>query len=317
MKLKNRRRVSRKIHAAAAVGVLSLVGAGPAAATGELNVVVSFSILGDFVRQVGGDRVSIHTIAPPGADAHGFEPTPADARAVAGADLVVMNGLGFDAWAGGLVSATGYEGPIVVAAEHIVPIEGAAHEHEDDEHDEDEHEHGDLDPHAWQDVANARAYVAEIAEALIEADPADAATYETKAAAYDAELAALDAEIRQALTELPRDRRTVVTSHDAFGYFEAAYGVVFLAPVGVVTAAEAAAGDVAELILQIEAEGIDAVFVENINDPRLIEQIADETGAAIGGILYSDALSPPGGPAPTYVDMMRHNLRAITEALGE
>jgi zinc/manganese transport system substrate-binding protein len=188
---------------------------------------------------------------------------------------------------------------------------------EADEAGHDDHDHGDdgVDPHAWQNVANAQAYVRNIAAALERADPEGAAVYRANAQAYLAELEALDAVIRAAMTAIPAPQRVLATSHDAFGYFAAAYGVTVLAPQGMSTESEASAADVAGLIRQIKADGVRAVFVENITNPRLLEQVSRETGAAIGGVLFSDALSPPGGPAATYIDMMRHNAGTIASAL--
>jgi zinc/manganese transport system substrate-binding protein len=178
------------------------------------------------------------------------------------------------------------------------------------------HDHGALDPHAWQSVGNVKLYVANIRDGLIAADPAGKADYEANAAAYLAKLDALDREVKAAVAAIPRDRRKIITSHDAFGYFEKAYGVSFIAPQGVSTEAEASAKDVARIIQQIRRDKIPAVFLENVSDPRLIERIAKESGAKVGGRLYSDALSGEGGPAGTYIDMMRHNIRALSAALS-
>ncbi len=302
---------------------------GLAAAQERLAVVASFSILGDMVAEVGGDRVEVTTLVGPDGDAHVYQPTPADAEAVAVADLVVVNGLGFEGWLDRLVEASGYAGPVVVATEGIEPLDAAEdwHDHEageadhghaeGEEHDHGHgHDHGGADPHAWQSVDNVRLYVANIAEGLAAAGPEGAATFEANAAAYLAELDALDAEIEGLMAALPPERRTVVTSHDAFGYFGAAYGLTFLAPQGLSTEAEASAADVAALIAQIRDESIPAVFLETIADPRLLERITAETDAAIGGTLYSDALSGPEGPAATYLEMMRHNAETLASALG-
>jgi len=202
-----------------------------------------------------------------------------------------------------------------VASAGIAPLTMA--EADEDGHDDHDHghDHDGVDPHAWQNVANAQAYVRNIATALERADPEGAAVYRANAQAYLAELEALDAEIRAAMTAIPAPQRVLATSHDAFGYFAAAYDVTVLAPQGMSTESEASAADVAGLIRQIRADGVRAVFVENITNPRLLEQVSRETGAAIGGVLFSDALSPPGGPAATYVDMMRHNAGTIASAL--
>ncbi len=287
------------------------------AAAAPLEVITSFSLLGDFVRQVGGERVSVQALVGPDEDAHAFQPRPSDARRLGGAGLVVANGLGFDDWLTRLARSSGYAGTVVIASAGIATQPAAAaagHRHgHDDDHD---HDHAGIDPHAWQDVANARRYVATIAAALTAADPAGADHYRTNAARYDGELQALDAAIRSALAAIPAERRKVVSSHDAFGYFGRAYGMRFLAPVGVSNNAEPTAQGVARLIRQLKKEQVPAVFIENVADPRLLDRIRAESGARIGGTLYSDALSAADGPAPDYVAMMRHNLRILTEALA-
>jgi zinc/manganese transport system substrate-binding protein len=308
----------------------ALAFAAPAFAQEKLKVIATFSILGDIVANVGGDRVEVITLVGPDGDAHVFQPAPADAQAVAGAQVIVANGLGFEGWMDRLIEASGTQAALVTAADGVTPIafgeeehaeeEGHDHDHAKEEaehegHDHAGHDHGAFDPHAWQSVTNVAIYVGNIKRGLAAADPAGAETYATNAAAYLAELDVLDAEIRTAVAALPEDRRTVVTSHDAFGYFAADYSLTFVAPQGVSTEAEASAQDVAALITQIRDAGIAAVFVENIADRRLLDQIAAETGAAIGGTLYSDALSGPEGPAATYLAMMRYNLSQLTAAL--
>ena len=289
---------------------LSLLAA-PAWADERLPVVASFSILGDLTARVGGDRIALTTLVGPDGDAHVFEPGPGDARAVSEAKLLVVNGLGFEGWMDRLKGAAGFDGIEVVATSGVEPLKLA----EDDDHGHDHgHDHGAIDPHAWQNVANAEIFVRNIAVGLEQADPAGAAVYRANAEAYLAELKALDEDIRTSLAAVPAERRVLVTSHDAFGYFAAAYDLRVLATQGISTESEASAADVAGLIRQIRKDGVQAVFVENVTDPRLLEQIVRETGARIGGTLYSDALSPPGTPAATYVGMMRHNAEAITAA---
>ena len=289
----------------------------------KLPVVASFSILGDMVAEVGGDRVMVSTLVGPDGDAHVYEPTPADAQTVAAASVVFVNGLAFEGWLDRLIEASEYKGPVVVATDGITALEMAEEHHEgEEEHAEGEaeaegHDHGGTDPHAWQSVENARIYVSNITAALITADPQGEEVYTANASAYLAELTALEAEIQAAMVALPESRRSVVTSHDAFGYFAAAYGMTFHAPEGISTEAEASAADVAALITQMKAEGIPAVFMENISDSRLLEQITAETGAKVGGTLFSDALSGPDGPASTYLDMMRHNVATLSVALKE
>lgn len=311
------------LAAALALGLATPAFAQDAPA--KIPVVATFSILGDFVRQVGGDRVSVSTLVGPNGDAHVFQPSPADAKKVAAAKLVFVNGLGFEGWIDRLVKASGTKAVVVVATAGIAPREMAEekddHDHDHgkkaDAHDHDHgHDHGGTDPHAWQSVDNAEVYVANIRDALIAADPAGKATYEANAAAYTAKLDALDAQVKAAIAAIPAERRRIITSHDAFGYFGAAYGMDFVAPQGVSTESEASAKDVARIIRQIKAEKIPAVFMENISDPRLVKRIAAETDAKIGGELYSDALSDDKGPASTYIDMMQNNIRQFSAALS-
>jgi zinc/manganese transport system substrate-binding protein len=271
--------------------------------------VATFSILGDLAKNVGGERVEVSTLVGPDGDTHVYAPTPADSRRLADAKLVVANGLKLEGWIGRLIKSSGTKARVIEAARGIEPLKA-----------EEEHGHGHgqaaLDPHAWQSVANLKLYVANIRDGLIAADPAGKADYEANAAGYRARLDVLEAEIRAAVERIPRDRRKIITSHDAFGYFQKAYGIAFVAPQGVSTEAEASAKDVARIIQQIRREKIPAVFLENVSDRRLADRIAKESGAKIGGRLYSDALSAPNGPAGTYIDMMRHNIRALSAALS-
>lgn len=292
---------------------LAALATSPAIAADRLPVIASFSILGDMVSRVGGDRIAVTTLVGPDGDAHVYEPTPDNVKAVAGAKLLVVNGLGFEGWMDRLAEASGYEGPVTVASNGVAARKMAEEEQREDHAD---HDHQGIDPHAWQDVANAVTYVKNIASGLDTADPEGKATYDANASAYIAELEALDAEARSAMAALPADRRKIITSHDAFGYFGAAYGLTLLAPEGVSTESEASAADVARIIRQIRQDAIPAIFVENIKDRRMIDQIAAETHAVVGGELYTDALSAKDGPAPTYVDMIRHNIGTLTEALA-
>jgi len=280
---------------------LALLAVATPARADRLNVVASFSILGDLVRNVGGDKVDVTTLVGPDGDAHVYVPTPADAKRIADARLVFVNGLGLEGWLPRLVQSAGGKAKIVTATAGIAPLklgEGA-------------------DPHAWQSPLNAKIYVANIRDALIAADPADAETFKSNANAYLAKLDALDAEVRQAVAQIPENRRKVISTHRAFGYFAAAYGIEFIAPLGVSTESEASARDIAAIITQIRSAKIPAVFLENISDPRLIRQIAAETGARVGGTLYSDSLTTEKGDSPTYIDMVRHNIKALTGALGQ
>jgi len=300
--------------------------AGPAFAQApaqKLPVVASFSILGDFVKEVGGDRVAVTTLVGPNGDAHVYQPSPADAKAVAAAKVVFANGLGFEGWLDRLVKASGTKAKLVVATAGIT-----ARAADDDDHDDghkahdhgkdktDAHGHGGIDPHAWQSIANAKVYVANIRDGLIAADPDGKDAYTASAAAYIARLDALEAEVKAAMAQIPEQQRRIITSHDAFGYFGAAYGLVLVAPEGVSTESEASAKDVARIIRQIKAQKIPAVFMENITNPRLIERIAKESGARIGGALFTDALSDDKGPASTYIDMMHSNVRTLGAALS-
>jgi len=297
-------------QALAATALAAVFVASPARAQQRLNVIASFSILGDFVKNVGGDRVEVGTLVGPNGNAHVYAPSPGDAKKVADAKLVFVNGLGFEGWLERLVKASGTKAPIVVATKGIKPLERAGgHDHDHD------HDHGRADPHAWQSVANAKIYVANIRDALIAADPAGKDAYLANAAAYLAKLDALEREVREVIAKIPADRRRVITSHSAFGYFQNAYGVSFTAPQGVSTEAEASAKDVAAIITQIKKQKVAAVFLENVTDPRLVEQIARETGAKVGGTLYSDALTDDKGDATTYIDLIRHNLRQLASAL--
>ena len=287
-----------------------------------LRVVASFSIVGDLAQQVGGDRIALHTLVGSDADAHVYQPTPADARRLAQADLVIVNGLGFEGWIARLIKSSGYRGQVVVASDGIRTLKRTDEDHDDHDnhgaHAGQGHGHdGGIDPHAWQDPTNALRYVDNIAQALTQADPAGRAVYLANAARIKQAIATLDGEIKTSFKTIAKEKRKVVTTHDAFGYFARAYGVAFIAPVGVNTDAEPSAADVGRIIKQIRREKIPAVFMENISDPRLLERIRQESGARIGGVLYSDALSKSGGAAPTYVDMMRYNAKTLVSALAD
>lgn len=306
----------RALLGALAAGLI--LAQAPLAATAQekLPVVASFSILGDFVKEVGGDRVGVTTLVGPNGDAHVYSPTPADAKAMAGAKLIVVNGLKFEGWMTRLIKSSGAKATVATATTGITPLEA------EDDHDHDKkghahgHDHGGVDPHAWQSVANAKIYVANIRDALVKADPAGQASYEANATRYLAQLDAVEAEVKAAVARIPADRRKAITSHDAFGYFVKAYGIEFIAPQGVSTEAEASAKDVGRIIRQIKAEKIPAVFLENVTNPRLVERIAKESGARIGGRIFSDALSDAAGPAGTYIAMMKHNISQIEKALA-
>ncbi len=277
---------------------LLLIGS-PLRAAERLNVVASFSILGDFVRTIGGDRVNLTTLVGPDSDVHVYTPAPGDAKRIADAKLVIVNGLGLEGWLPRLVQSSGAKAQVITASAGIAPLKlGSA-----------------ADPHAWQSVPNARIYVTDIASALARADPDDAEFFRAQAKSYLEKLDMLDREVREAVGKIPPDRRKVISTHDAFGYFAAEYGVQFVAPLGVSTETEPSARDIAGIIGQIRAQKIPAVFLENISDDRLIRRIAAETGAKVGGTLISDGLTGEKGLAPTYIDMVRHNIKALTSAL--
>jgi zinc/manganese transport system substrate-binding protein len=281
--------------------LLAVATPAPLRAQDRLDVVASFSITGDFARNVGGDRVSVTTLVGPDGDVHVYAPAPADARKIADAKLLIINGLGLEGWLPRLLQSTGSKAPIITATRGIAPLKLGS----------------DADPHAWQSVANAKTYVANIRDALVAADPADAGTFRANAQAYLEKLDALDREVREAVKQIPQSRRKVISTHDAFGYFASAYGIEFIAPTGVSTESEASARDIAGIITQVKTKKIPAVFLENISDPRLIRRISAESGARVGGTLFSDSLTGENGDAPTYIDMVRHNIKALTSALAD
>jgi zinc/manganese transport system substrate-binding protein len=270
----------------------------------KIPVVASFSILGDFVKNIGGERINLTTLVQAGADAHVYSPTPSDAQKLVQAKVIFINGLRFEGWIDRLVASSGTNAKIITTTKGIKPLETNNNDG-----------HG-LDPHAWQNIANAKIYSTNIRDALIAADPAGKATYETNTSAYIAKLDALEVETKAALAKIPASKRKIITSHDAFGYFAKSYNIEFIAPQGISTDSEASAKDVAKIIRQIKSEKITAIFVENMTDPRLIQRIATETSAKSGGTIFSDSLSDDKGKAGTYIDMMRHNVEQITQALN-
>jgi zinc/manganese transport system substrate-binding protein len=285
--------------------LIAFASPGESIAAEKLKAVASFSILADLVHQVGRDHVDVTAIVGPDGDAHVFQPSPQDAKAVADANIVVINGLGLEGWMARLIQSSGTKAPVVVASKGVKPLQGEG---------EDK---GKADPHAWQSIANAKIYVANIRDGLVATDPADKAEFEANAKDYLAKLDRLELEVKAAIGSIPPKNRKIITTHDAFGYFGRAYGMSFIAPQGVSTETEPSAKDVAKIIRQVKAQHVPAVFLENISDERLMQQIARESGAKIGGKLYSDALSKPGGGAATYVEMMQNNIAAFTKALRE
>ncbi len=297
----------KSLFALAALFASVLITTAPRAETAsakKIPVVASFSILADFTRQIGGDKVEVKMLVPPDGDVHVYEPSPADAQSLAKAKLIVVNGLALEGWMDRLIAASGARAPVVVAAKGVTPRKG-----------EEERGEKGVDPHAWQSIANAKIYVGNILAGLVAVDPADAEYFRDRTRNYDSELDALDVKVRAAIAEIPPQNRRIITTHDAFGYFGQAYGFSFIAPEGLSTESEPSARDVARLIEQIRKENAPAVFLENISDPRLIQRIAKESGTKIGGTLFSDSLSPPDGPAASYIAMMEHNISELKKAL--
>jgi zinc/manganese transport system substrate-binding protein len=264
-----------------------------------LRVVASISILADMTKQLAGASADVSSLVGPNADAHTYSPSPADVRRLAQADLVVVNGLRLEGWLERLIAASGYHGPVVVATKGLVPMQLA----------------GAPDPHAWQSLRNARIYIQNIAVALKTASPSSAADIEARTVAYLGQIESLDAQARARFGAIPQEQRRVITSHDAFGYLGAAYGIEFISPQGRSTDSEASAADVARVIRQLKEQRVKALFIENITDPRLVDRIAKEAGVKSGGELYSDALSPPGTAADTYLKMYAFNVDALANAM--
>jgi zinc/manganese transport system substrate-binding protein len=297
----------------------------PAAAQEKLKVVATFSILGDLTQRVGGDAIDLTVLVGPDLDAHGFEPNAADQRAVAEADVLVANGLGFEAWLERLTEAADFKGRLVTATDGIAALpwkehhgeedgahEGEDHAEEDPDHD---HDHEDFDPHAFQDALLVLTYIDNIAAGLSAVRPAHVAMFDKNADALKAEFTALDAELKASLGALPAGQRRVLTSHDAFGYFAHAYGIEFVGLQGVSTEGEPTAQDLKGVIEQIQAGKIRAVFLENMSDPRFVETLTQDTGIKVGGALYADALSGPDGPAPDLLSLFRHNQSELLKTL--
>jgi zinc/manganese transport system substrate-binding protein len=294
----------RRFRLAVWLVLAAMFVAAPASADDKLRAVASISIIGDLAKSVGGDRVDVTTLIGPNSDAHVFSPTPSDAKTLGAAKAVFINGMGLEGWITRLIAAAGTKTTPVVVSAGVTPRHA------------EEGGHHTVDPHAWQSVANVKIYVANIRNGLKKADPAGEASYDANAKTYLGKLDELEREVRETIQKIPPDRRKIITTHDAFGYFGQAYGVQFIAPVGVSADSEPSARDVAKIIAQVKRQKIPAVFMENISDQRMMQQIARETGARIGGTLYSDALSDAGGPAGTYLDMMRSNVRELAKALA-
>lgn len=284
------------------LSVSALLLATPALAA-PLPVTASFSILGDMVQQVGGDKVVVTTIVGPDDDTHVYEPTPSDVKKLLGGKAFFVNGLGFEGWMQRLVQSAGYAGQVVVATTGIAPRQL------------DEDGQTVEDPHAWQSLANGLIYVDNILKGLCAADAEDCDSFTANAAAYKAKISALDAQVKAEIAAVPEDKRKVITTHDAFGYFGAEYGVTFLAAEGLSTDAEPSAAELAALVTQLKSADVKAIFLENMSDPRLLEQIARETGATIGGELFADALTKPGEGGEHYLDIATHNAAALVAGM--
>lgn len=328
-----------KTLAGGLLAATTLFGMVSLAEAKTLKVVASFDILADVVKNVGGDNVEVTSLVPTGGDPHEFEPSPADAKKLASADVVFVSGFGFEGWLDRLVSASGYKGDLVVVSDGIKPREIVGghhhhhHDHDEDGHDHDggsadHHEHADADhdhadeksvsdPHVWNSAANVGVWVQNIEKALVKADPEDASAIEANAERYGKEVADLDAYAHKSIDAVPAEKRKVLISHDAFGYFGRDYGLTFLSPVGISTEAEASAGDVAKLIDQIKKEGIKVYFFESSNDPRLVRQIAEATGAEPGGELYVEALSAKDGPASDYLKLFKYNVDQVVAGISK
>ena len=270
-------------------------------ASAKIKVVSTFSILGDMVKNIGGDKIELTTLVGPNGDGHVYEPTPADAKSIANADLVFVNGLGFEGWIDRLVKASGYKGKIIIATKGIKDLKFE----------------GELDPHAWQDLSNGRIYIKNIKNALIDVNPKNSDYYKKKFIAYDEILESMDKSTKDRFADISKKNRKVITSHDAFLYFGRAYDIDFRSPVGVTTESEPSAGELAALITEMRKDGIKALFAENITDPRLIKQLAREVNAQIGGTLYSDALSDNSEPANTYINMFKYNVNELATILSK
>lgn len=297
-------------------GIAGTTVAGVARAAEPMPVVASFSILADLTREAGGPFVRVSALVGPDQNAHAYQPRPSDARAMAEARVMVINGLGFEGWAERLAQSAGFRGTAVVASRGVKALRAAetGHSHAGHNHTGDGAQ-GAVDPHAWQEVANVKRYVANIRDGLATADPANRAGYTAAAANYLARLDALEAEITAAWAAIPRTARRIVTSHDAFTYYGDAYGVDFAAPQSALSANDPTPREMAALVAQIRRDKVRALFLENISAGQVLAQISRETGVHVGGRVFSDALSGPDGPAGSYITMMRHNTRMFTGAL--
>jgi zinc/manganese transport system substrate-binding protein len=286
------------------------LASGAALAQDKPVAVATFSILADLTQRVAGDHAQVLTLVGPNGDAHVFEPGPKESAELAHADLLIANGLGFEPWLQRLEDASGFKRKIILASDGVTPL-AAEEEHDGEEHEEEDHHHEGVDPHAFQDLANARIYVANIANSLSEAAPDHAADFKANADKLIAEITALDQQLKADFGAIPQERRRVLTSHDAFHYFGRAYGIEFVSVQGLSTEAEPTADDLVKVVRQARDGHLSAIFLENMSDPRLAETVAQESGVRMGGELYADALSEADGPAPDYLSLVRHNARQL------
>jgi zinc/manganese transport system substrate-binding protein len=286
---------------------------GTAQAQDKPVAIATFSILADLTQRVAGDHAQVLTLVGPNGDAHVFEPGPKESMELARADLLIANGLGFEPWLERLEDASGFKGKVIVASDGVTPL-AAEDEHEAHEEEPDHHHEG-VDPHAFQDLANTRIYVANIAKGLSEAAPDHAADFKANADKLIAEIAALDQQLKADFGAIPRERRRVLTSHEAFHYFGRAYGIEFVSVQGLSTEAEPTANDLVKVVRQARDGQLSAIFLENMSDPRLAETVARESNVRVGGELFADALSDSSGPAPDYLSLIRYNARQLLAAM--
>ena len=292
-----------------------LLMAGPALAEDKPVAVATFSILADLTQRVAGDHAQVLTLVGPNGDAHVFEPGPKESAELAGADLLIANGLGFEPWLERLEDASGFQGKVIVASDGVTPLAAEEQHEAHEEEAEKGHHHEGVDPHAFQDLANARIYVANIAKGLSEAAPDHAADFKANADKLIAEIAALDQQLKADFGTIPQEKRRVLTSHDAFHYFGRAYGIEFVSVQGLSTEAEPTADDLVKVVRQARDGHLSAIFLENMSDPRLAETVAQESSVRVGGELYADALSDSSGPAPDYLSLIRYNAQQLLAAM--
>ena len=286
-------------------------------ASGErLRVVATTSILADVVAQVGDDRIEIRQLIPLGVDPHAFEPTPQDVRALAEADLVFVNGFGLEAFMADLIRQAGSGTPVISVSQGITPLPFESEEHDGREEAEGAHaEHG-VDPHTWLDPNNVVHWTDNIEASLRAVDPAHAEVYAARANVYRAELTALDSEIREAVSRIPPEDRKLVTDHDELGYLADEYGFTVIGTVipGASSLAEPSAAQLAALLDQVRQQRVPSVFVSSVVNPSLVDTFAEDAGIRLA-TLYAHSLTPPEGPASSYLELMRYNAETIAAAL--